>query len=161
MGRAYPGPSLGDPRATLETWLDWLRAGVVAKARGLSDPDGALAPVDSGTSLTGVVRHLCTAEQWFAAALDATSTLEEADFHEAWRVAPSTSLDEALARYEAACDASRVVQRRVSSLEDQPAMDDLKGHDYCWVLTMMLEETSRHLGHLDILRELRDGTTGE
>jgi hypothetical protein len=161
MGRAYPGPSLGDPRATLETWLDWLREGVVAKARGLSNVDAAAAPVDSGTSLTGVVRHLCAAELWFAAALDANSTLEEADFHEVWKVSAMTSLEGAIQSYEAACEASRTVQRRMASLDDQPAMDDLKGHDYCWVLTMMLEETSRHLGHLDILRELRDGTTGE
>lgn len=161
MGRAYPGPSLGDPRATLEAWLDWLRDGVVAKAVGLADTDAAHAPVGSGTSLTGVVRHLVTAERWFAAALDASESLEGVDVLEAWQVDPTTSLAEAIRRYESACEASRVVQRRLTSLDDQPAMDDLKGHDYCWVLTMMLEETSRHLGHLDILRELRDGTTGE
>ena len=30
-----------------------------------------------------------------------------------------------------------------------------------WVLTHMIEETARHVGHLDVLRELTDGLTGE
>lgn len=29
-----------------------------------------------------------------------------------------------------------------------------------WALTHMIEETARHAGHADILRELADGTTG-
>jgi hypothetical protein len=29
------------------------------------------------------------------------------------------------------------------------------------VLVHLIEETARHLGHLDILRELQDGTIGE
>jgi hypothetical protein len=30
-----------------------------------------------------------------------------------------------------------------------------------WVLIHMLEETARHAGHVDILRELIDGATGD
>ena len=30
-----------------------------------------------------------------------------------------------------------------------------------FILVHLLEETARHLGHLDVLRELLDGTTGE
>jgi hypothetical protein len=29
-----------------------------------------------------------------------------------------------------------------------------------WIYTHMIEETARHVGHADILRELTDGTTG-
>jgi hypothetical protein len=30
-----------------------------------------------------------------------------------------------------------------------------------WILTHMIEETGRHVGHADILREQLDGATGE
>jgi hypothetical protein len=30
-----------------------------------------------------------------------------------------------------------------------------------WVLIHMIEETARHAGHLDVIREFLDGSTGE
>ena len=65
------------------------------------------------------------------------------------------------ARYEGACDRSRAVT-------DGAALDDVAVHGwrggkptFRWVLGHMLEETARHCGHLDILREQLDGTTGD
>ena len=42
--------------------------------------------------------------------------------------------------------------RRARSRPDGPSLR--------WALTHMIEETGRHAGHADILRELIDGATG-
>jgi hypothetical protein len=162
VDREYPEAAEKDPRTTLESWLDYEREGVVVKARELADADGAASPVDSGTSITGIVRHLANVERgWFAGAMQPGTTRPEPVFKDAWRVSPPPSLSEAVAGYEAACEQSRAIQREIRSLEQAAPNDEAAGLDYIWVLTHMIEETARHLGHLDLLRELRDGSTGE
>ena len=39
--------------------------------------------------------------------------------------------------------------------------EDLEAWSVRWVLLHLIEETARHCGHLDLLREGIDGTTGE
>ena len=66
------------------------------------------------------------------------------------------------ARYRAACDRSREVVAHADSL-DQLSVGTSTGTqwDLRWVLIHMIEETARHAGHADLLRETIDGTVGE
>lgn len=62
---------------------------------------------------------------------------------------------------EAATQANRVIAA-CDSLES-PVPGHSRGDDapsMRWALVHMIEETGRHAGHLDILRELADGATG-
>jgi len=161
VDREYPKAITQDPRAALEEWLEFQRRGVVEKVSGLADAAAAAAPVASGTTVSGVVRHLANVETWwFQGAMGGSTEVPAKIFEDAWSVTATTSLDEAIAAYLSACDKSRDVQRGVSSLDQQAAHAAVMDLDYCWVLAHMVEETARHLGHLDVLRELQDGAVG-
>ena len=44
---------------------------------------------------------------------------------------------------------------------DATATDPDGSYSLRWVITHMIEETGRHLGHIDLLREQADGAVGE
>ncbi len=76
-----------------------------------------------------------------------------------FRVTTADSLDGELAEYAAALDEARK-SAALFRLDDRAR--DIRGEvSLRWVLVHMIEETARHLGHLDVLRELLDGETGE
>ena len=66
-------------------------------------------------------------------------------------------------RYREACDRSREVATRSAGLDQlsAKALDDGRHFSLGWVLMHLIEETARHAGHADLLREAIDGTIGE
>ncbi|MCC9174967.1 DinB family protein [Arthrobacter sp. zg-Y179] len=161
--RVEPLETAGE-RETLIGFLDYFRATVHLKAAGLSDADGAKQLLPSLTTVSGLVQHLTDVERlWFQDRIDGQQgvplrwSAEDPDGE--FRVSESDSLVRLLADYEAACGQSREVLARYG-LEDRCRGGD-KGQSVRWVLVHMIEETSRHCGHLDILRELLDGSTGD
>ncbi|MFI5045081.1 MAG: DUF664 domain-containing protein, partial [Acidimicrobiales bacterium] len=91
---------------------------------------------------------------WDTAPLDVD---DDWDFHSA----KDDSVEEVLELYAAACDRSRAVTAAATGDLDTPAAVEWADFTLRWVLVHMLEETARHMGHIDILRELIDGRTGE
>ena len=157
-------PEAADERETLTGFLDYFRDTVVMKAAGLSDADGAKRLLPSLTTVSGLIRHLADVERfWFRDRLDgqqgvpALWTAEDPDAE--FRVDDGDSLAEIVADYQVACRESREVLARYD-LEDRCRAGD-RGQNVRWILVHMIEETGRHCGHLDILRELLDGTTGD
>lgn len=157
-------PERGGERETIEGFLDLQRASIVWKARGLGDELAAKQLLPSITTVSGLVRHLADVERsWFREDMDGQEGVParwtEEDPDGEWRVTADDSLGEILADYETACQESREVAARYG-------LDDLcRGNDQRftlrWIELHMIEETARHLGHIDILRELLDGRTGE
>ena len=80
-----------------------------------------------------------------------------------FRTAADVDPDELRRRYRDACDRSREVVAQASSLDQLSvgAWADGRHWDLRWVLLHMIEETARHAGHADLLRESIDGTVGE
>lgn len=161
--RPEPPDSAGD-RETLEGFLDFLRASVVHKASGLSDADAVRRLLPSLTTVSGLIRHLADVERgWFREDIDGQRDVpkrwSDEDPDGEFRVTERDSLADVIADYEAACTESRAVTERYS-LDDSCTAGGRK-HNVRWVLVHMIEETGRHCGHIDILRELLDGTTGE
>jgi len=158
-------PDAADERGTLNGFLDYLRASVVYKAQGLSDADAARQVLPSLLTVSGLLRHLADVERWwFRAQLDGQTgipTRWSSDDPDAeFRVTEQDSLAEIIADYQAACAESRDVAARYG-VEDMCKAEHSAGHNLRWVLVHMVEETGRHCGHLDIIRELLDGVTGE
>ena len=154
-----------DERGTLNGFLDYLRASIVYKAQGLSDADAARQVLPSLLTVSGLLRHLADVERWwFRAQLDGQTgipTRWSGDDPDAeFRVTAQDSLAEIIADYQAACAESREVAGRYG-LDDMCKADHSAAHNLRWVLVHMVEETGRHCGHLDIIRELLDGVTGE
>ncbi|GIG24185.1 DinB family protein [Cellulomonas denverensis] len=153
----------GEERALLDVFLDYQRATVVLKAEGLSDQDAARRLLPSATTVTGMLRHLADVERsWvteaFAGLPYDRQYGSDQDPDGEWRVTAQDSLAEAIADYRAACAESRAVLAG-HDLDEQCAAGPPA--QLRWVLLHLIEETSRHAGQLDVIRELLDGVTGE
>ena len=100
---------------------------------------------------------------WFREVLlgeaDVPFRYSEEDPDGEFRVTVTDSLDSELAAYSSALDEARM-SASLFKLDDRAR--DLRGEvTLRWVLVHIIEETARHLGHLVLLREMLDGTTGE
>jgi uncharacterized damage-inducible protein DinB len=166
--RAFPPVYTGDERALLTGMLEWYREGVLLKVEGMREQDATASPVRSGTSVRGLVKHLALVEDAWSTWRFAGRPLPEPwasapwDADPGWDFHPADEdrLEDLLARYRAACDRSRAALAG----EDLSATGTTETGQVIslrFVLVHLLEETARHLGHLDLLRELADGRTGE
>jgi uncharacterized damage-inducible protein DinB len=145
-----------DERTTLLALLQFQRDSVVRKVAGLDDEQARRRIVPSGTTLLWLVRHMSGAELRWVVNRFAGQEVEVVD-----DVHDGDTLAEAVAGYRATWAQVDAVIAATPSLDTEsritigPAPVNLR-----WVLMHLLEETSRHAGHADILRELVDGATG-
>lgn len=153
----------GPERAMLESMLDFYRATVLTKVAGLDDTQ-ALTQAVAPSTLTAatVVKHLTGTERyWFSidfAALDVAPPWTDDDLHGNFRIEPGDTLATIVADYRAECEASR---RVVAAAElDDPARGPEMDFTLRYALLHMIQETARHCGHLDLLRESIDGVVG-
>jgi uncharacterized damage-inducible protein DinB len=149
-------------RATLEAFLDDYRDIVARKASGLSDADARRALVTSPTTVGGLIKHLRWAEYgWFEQLLQQRSNNNRRAHERSWEFEflPEESLPTLLTEYQSQCDESRRIAARYP-------LDHVVPHhrfgtvSLRWIYVHMIEETARHTGQLDILREQLDGATG-
>lgn len=145
-----------DERELLLQWLRHLRGAVLRKVADLDDddvrwrPDGRLVP------LLGIVRHLTNVERRWIDGGFLGAEVSRAD-DELLEVGEIT-LDAAVQRYLERADATELTVRSLSLDEPHPYGP---GVDLRWVLLHLINETARHAGHADAVRELLDGVTGE
>ena len=160
-------PSIGDERDTLAGFLDFQRATLLWKLDGLDDEQVRRAMVPSGTSLLGIVKHLAYVERswfqgvWAGQEVSLPWTAEDPDAD--WRIEPNETTGQVVALYDGECERSREIVAKASSLDEvvQHPRRTEWSMSRRWILTHMIEETARHVGHADILREQLDGATGE
>jgi Protein of unknown function (DUF664) len=144
----------------LETYLALLqyqRDSLVRKASGLDSSAVTRSPVGSGTTLLWLMKHMAGAEITWLQCRFAGRPVETPDDC----LQPGDTLDSAIALYRSTWTESDAIARQAATLDDvcrQP--DTLPQMNLRWVLAHLLEETARHAGHADIIRELIDGTTG-
>jgi uncharacterized damage-inducible protein DinB len=157
-------PLLAGEAETLAGFLDFHRATLLWKLEGLDDEQLRRAMVPSGTSLLGLVKHLAYVERWWFqqvwAGQEVTYPWTDEDPDADWRVEPTETTAEILALYNGESDRSREIVAAASSL-DEIAKHPRRERNRRWILVHMIEETARHNGHADILREQLDGTVGE
>ncbi|WIX89697.1 DinB family protein [Amycolatopsis sp. DG1A-15b] len=158
-------PLTGGEREILTGLLDYHRATVAWKSGGLTEDQARRAHLPSElTTVAGLVAHLTLNEGfWFGVVVDGEEDTWEEQLEQdpdaEFRVPPGTTVDQLLAAYEQRCARSREIVAK-HDLDDQVTYKD-ETFNVRWVLTHMIEETARHVGHLDVLRELTDGLTGE
>jgi hypothetical protein len=163
---AHPRPpGVADERTQLIGWLDLQRTLVRWKCEGLTDDDArrAVLPTSPLTTMAGLVSHLRWTEHcWFEVIYLGREQELNPQFGEEddadWRVgdAPLADLLDAYDRQWAR--SNEIVAG--SSLDEVGANADFGARTLRWMLLHMLEETGRHVGHADAVRELIDGTRG-
>jgi hypothetical protein len=168
-GTRFPEPaSTPDLRGLLLDYLDFFRGVVAAKLTGLSDAELTGSVVPSGWTPSGLVHHLVNVErrwlQWGFLAEPVEDPWRDAADDRGWITldvpvaALRALLDEAAARTREIVEAHQLTDvARVGGRFTDPAT----APQLHWILLHLLQEYARHTGHLDIARELVDGTTGE
>jgi len=137
--------------------LEDQRAGVLKKLAGLSDEDARRSTVASGTNLAGLLQHLTFVEsKWFE---QIASGRTPSRGLRSMGVDQSVTLRTLRSDYRAACEASNEVITSLGTA-DAPIAHDGKTRNLRWVMLSVIQETSRHAGHADIIREQIDGQTG-
>jgi uncharacterized damage-inducible protein DinB len=157
-------PLTGDEKQSLHVSLDRHRDAVLWKVEGLDDAELRRPMTPSGTNLLGMVKHLATVEYgWFCETFGRPSEalpFDEDDPEADMRVNSDETTGDILAFYGRARAAADQVIDEVD-LDQTGTSWSGETVSMRWVLIHMIEETARHAGHADILRELIDGVTGD
>jgi hypothetical protein len=164
----------GDELTSLSQFLDFHRATLVSKVIGLSSEQlAARAVPSSAITLGGMLKHLALVEDdWFQVKFLGRPELEpwasapfDVDPDWDWHSAVDDTPDELLRLYDDACARSRAAVVEVAGdLQSASAVSDPRTGatiSLRWILLHMIEETARHNGHADLLREAIDGSVGE
>jgi hypothetical protein len=150
-------------KETLSRYLDTYRDIIAYKTAGV-DREASVAPmVPSGTSLLGIVKHMAYVERWWFQAVLGCREVEfpwsEDDPDADWKIEEGESVEDVIDLYRGECAESRSILDGIGALDElfPQGGEEISARR---VVIHMLEETARHAGHADILRELIDGSTG-
>ena len=160
-------PPVVDERGALLGFLAHQRGLVRITAFGLTDAEAAQTPSASALSIGGVVKHLAQVERSWMDTVRGTPGMDPAQYMEGFRFSPGDSLEAALSDY---ADAARETEKLVADIDDlgHPVpvprgvpwfSTEADAWSIRWVLLHLIEETARHAGHADIVRESLDGAS--
>jgi uncharacterized damage-inducible protein DinB len=167
---AEPPKSLSDPSELFVAYLDWYRSVIARKLKGMSEQELRTAVLPSGWTPIELLKHLVYMEQrWLVWGFQGEQVSSPWGDHdpqtERWQVGAQETLKQLLAALDEGGQKTRAIIA-VASLDDLGAVggrfdEDSVRPSLSWILFHVLQEYSRHAGHLDIVRELIDGETGE
>ncbi|EST31099.1 DinB family protein [Streptomyces niveus] len=167
MTRINDTPSAWDDRTQLTTFLDYARGTARAKCEGVSEENArkALLPGSPLMTMSGVINHLRWVEYyWFQVVFlgeEDRAPMTDEDPDREMRIAVDFPLTQLLDEY---AEQSGLYRELVAGSDlDKQAQRTIRNGvhvDLRWIMHHLIEETARHNGHLDILREMLDGTTG-
>jgi uncharacterized damage-inducible protein DinB len=150
-------------RESLLEFLQEQRNLVAWKVQDASDEALRAVTTRSGLTAHGIVLHLTNVERsWFrrvfadqpGLTFDFTEEDDDGDF----KPPATVTMAELLADYAAETKRCDEVILGAESLDTMAALRD---RSLRWIVLHLIEETARHLGHLDLLREQADGSVGE
>jgi uncharacterized damage-inducible protein DinB len=157
---------VADPRELLLGYLDWYRETLIRKLDGLSEAQLRTPAGPLGWSPLGLVKHLGWVERrWMRWGFDAEDVVPWPPGGDTEEFGAGEPAGDILAAYDAEVRRSRELAAgaaltdvarlggRFTTPEQAPPLARILFH--------LLQEYARHVGHLDIARELIDGTTGE
>ena len=165
---AMPAP-IADERDQLLSFLRQQRDGVRYAAYGLSDEQAAATPTTSALTVGALVKHVAHVERgWIDLVLQRADRSADYDaYAESFRFEPSDSLAAALQELDDIAADTEAVIREIDDLSSPVPVpqgvpwfpQDVEAWTVRWVLLHLIEETARHAGHADVLREAVDGAT--
>lgn len=161
-------PKSFDDRSILLQMLDYTRRTALKKCEGLSDEDARRQVLTTSPLMTmsGIVSHLRWVE-WSWLQMDFLGrpdegpwTEDEPDREFTYRLdGPLSVVLDDYVQMAREHDA-QIATWDLDQVAAKP-LSDGSTPTLRWILTHLVEENARHNGHLDIVRELLDGTTGD
>jgi uncharacterized damage-inducible protein DinB len=161
-------PPVADEREGLLAYLRQQRFALRTAAHGLTDEQARAAPAASTLSIGGLIKHVAATERdWILTVLrqrnEASEEIYETNFH----LEPGETLASVLDRFDEVAEETEAAIAAIPDLgqavpvpRDAPWFPDgFEAWSVRWVLLHLIEETARHAGHADIIRESLDGAT--
>ncbi|HEX8971347.1 DinB family protein [Oryzihumus sp.] len=157
-----------DERDGLLAYLAQMRYVLRLTAHGLSDEQARATPTASSLSVGGLVKHAATTERgWIQRVRDVPQTYGREDYLANFHLAEGETLQDVLDLYEEVAAETETAIAEVEDLgrpvpvpRDAPWFpQDVEAWSVRWVLLHLIQETARHAGHADIVRESIDGAT--
>ena len=157
-----------DERDGLTAFLAQMRHVLRLASYGLTDEQARSTPTASSLSVGGLIRHAAAMERtWMDTLCRRSRRGGREDYLEGFRMGPDQTLAGLLDDYQAA---AADTDATVAGIEDlgQPVLvpkgvpwfpQDVDAWSVRWVMLHMIQETGRHAGHADIIREAIDGAS--
>jgi uncharacterized damage-inducible protein DinB len=160
-------PPLTDERNLLLAYIHQQREGLRNAAFGLTDEQARLTPTAGSLSVGGLIKHVAATEAgWIDLALQRPSTANEQEYLDGFRLVDGETLAGVLAAYDEVAAETEAAMAGVDLDRPVPVPKgvpwfpaDVDAWSVRWVLLHVVEETARHAGHADIVRESIDGAT--
>ncbi|MGW6913315.1 DinB family protein [Kitasatospora sp. NPDC054939] len=170
-------PPVADERTALTAYLAHQRRALRVTAHGLTDEQARTAASASALSIGGLIKHAAACETFWTDLVlrqqgGAQQEADESGAGEAgtdeFRLAPDETLAEVLAAYTGAAERTDAVIAGIPDLGQAVPVPqggapwipaEVEEWSVRWVLLHLIEETSRHGGHADVIRESIDGAT--
>lgn len=162
-----PPTDIADPAELLTAYLDFYREAVLRKIAGMSEEELRTSRLPTGWTPLAMVKHLAYVElRWLRwsfrgeeiAHPRGNPAVERAE----WVVEDGDTTEGVKAFYREQCDRSRAIAAgaRLSDRAVRWDLEEVPAPTLAWILFHLLQEYARHVGHLDVARELSDGVTG-
>ncbi|MEU7179970.1 MULTISPECIES: DinB family protein [Streptomyces] len=158
----------GDERGALLAFLEAQRGGLRRAVLGLSDEEASRRPTAGELSLAGLVKHAAETEQgWVERARQVPRSVarDETTWHLSFQLEEGETLAGMLAHWDEVARGTEEFVRSVPSLNDTFPLPEAPWfppggeQSMRWLMLHLIEETARHAGHADIIRETLDGKT--
>jgi uncharacterized damage-inducible protein DinB len=165
-------PPLTDERDLLLAYIAQQRAGLRNAAHGLTDDQARLTPTAGTLSIGGLIKHVAATERhWIDMAVrrerpPLPQDEQERSYFDGFRLREDETLAGALASYD---EVAQETEEAVAGLDLETMIPvprgvpwfpaDVDAWSVRWILLHVFEETARHAGHADIIRESIDGAT--
>jgi uncharacterized damage-inducible protein DinB len=137
-------------------------------AYGLTDEQLRATPSASELSVGGLIKHCASTEEgWLATIRREPQSVDYQKYAENFRLADGETVDDVFARYDRVAEQTEKTVTELDDLNYEIAIDhsvpwnrkDMTHWNVRWILLHLIQETARHTGHADIIRESIDGGT--
>ncbi len=160
-------PPVADEREALLGYLAQQRLVLRVAAHGLTDEQARTASTKSTLTVGGLIKHVATVERGWIDIIFERAGGHEDEYEANFRLGPDETLADVLALYD---EVARETEKAIAGIPDlsQPVPvprdapwfpADVDAWSVRWVLLHLIQETARHAGHADIVRESLDGAT--
>jgi uncharacterized damage-inducible protein DinB len=160
-----------DERDGLLAYIAQQRDAIRYSVHGLTDEQAKSTPTASSLSLAGLIKHAARCERNWIVRILARRELQEdsqvKDWADEFRLTEGETVAGALEFYAAVAKQTESIVAEIDDLgqpvpvpRDEPWFPkDVENWSARWVLLHVIEETARHAGQADIIRESIDGKT--
>jgi hypothetical protein len=165
-------PLSAEPKAVLQRYLNRNREALLWKLDGLSEYDVRRPMTPTGTNLLGIVKHLAAIEAGYFGDTFGRPLPDQPAYFAEMDDSSEPNLDMWATPAESTADLTALYRRVCAHSDETITAVDLDGEGSVpwwgaggpvtlhWILVHMIDETARHCGHADIVRELIDSAAG-